>query len=125
MLTWLLRYPKLLGAGIAVAVVLAIGVHYKLVIGERNKLRIENSAYQAALIKAARNMELMAEDQRVAEAAAITAIEARRAARAALDKFRAGRQLDPESLAWGAQPIPVGERTRLCTALPEMSGCVE
>jgi hypothetical protein len=123
MLTWILRYPKLLGAGVMLVAIVAVGVHYKLVIGERNQLRIENTAYQAALIKAARNMEIIAEDQRVAEAAAITAINERAADRAALDALRAGRTEDPEAVAWGTQDVPSGERERLCEALPEMAGC--
>ena len=124
MLGVLLRYPKLLGAGIAVVVILSIGVHYRLVIGERNELRVEKIALEFDLAKAATNIEKYKENARVAaEATAIVAAE-RDAHRASLDLLREGREDDPEALEWAAQPLPAGELIRLCETLPEMTGCV-
>lgn len=120
---FLLRYPKLLGAGVMLIALAAFGVHYKLLTGERDQLRVEKVAFQSALLKAARNMELLQEDARIAELATANAIAAREASRAALEEFRRGREADPEAIAWGAQLLPIGELARLCVALPEMDGC--
>lgn len=120
---FLLRYPKLLGAGAMLIAIVAFGVHYKLLTGERDQLRVEKVAFQSALLKASRNMELLQEDARIAELATANAIFEREASRAALDAFRAGREEDPEAIAWGAQLMPLGELARLCVALPEMEGC--
>jgi hypothetical protein len=120
---FLLRYPKLLGAGVMLIALAAFGVHYKLLTGERDQLRLEKVSYQLALKKAALNMEILTEDARIAELATANAIFEREASRAALDAFRAGREDDPEALTWGAQLIPLGEIARLCLAVPEMNGC--
>ena len=124
MLTFLLKYPKLFGAGIAVVIILSIGVHYKLVIGERNDLRAEKIVLEADLEKAAANAEKYKENARIAAIATATVTAERNADRAALDTFRAGRRADPEAVAWAAQPLPAGELIRLCEVLPEMQGCV-
>ena len=120
----LLKYPKLLGAGIAVVVILSIGVHYRLVIGERNDLRQEKIVLELDLAKAAVNAAKYKENARVAaEATAIVAAE-RDAHRASLDLLREGREDDPEAMEWASQPLPAGELIRLCEILPEMTGCV-
>ena len=120
----LLKYPKLLGAGIAVVVILSIGVHYRLVIGERNDLRTEKIALEFDLAKAATNIEKYKENARIAAEATALVTAERDAHRASLDLLRAGREDDPEALEWAAQPLPAGELIRLCEALPEMTGCV-
>ena len=122
---FLLRYPKLIGAGIALALIVGFGIHYKLLTSERDQLRIEKVSFQLALKKAALNMEIMTADAVRAAEATITAARERDEAHAALDEFRAGREADPEAHAWGEQQIPSGEVARLCIALPEMAGCEE
>lgn len=125
MLGIILKYPKLVGAGLMLAAVISIGVHYRLVIGERNDLRATKIELEGELAKAARNAVLLKEDIRLATVATAEVTAERNSQITALNTLRAGRQIDSEARSWGAQPVPLGEITRLCKALPEMVGCAE
>ena len=118
-----LKRPKI-AIGIAVAVaVLAVGVHYKLVIGERDKLRVATVGYELAMETFRAREITLREDLRISDEAAAIAVAERTEARRTLDVFMAGREDDPESMEWAQQAIPIGELERLCQALPEMEGC--
>ena len=111
-------------AGIAIlGVISAIGMHYRHVVNERDKLEVQKVAFQQALEKAAASLATLQEDARNAQKATQDALAERDANRAALTKLQAARKEDPEAVAWAAQPIPLGEVARLCEALPEMDGC--
>ena len=120
---FLLNNARLIGGGLIAAALIGFGIHYKFLVKSRNQLKAEKVSFQLALSKAAANMELLAEDQRIAQAATARVIIEREDARAALEAFTEGRKLDPDSVAWGATLVPLGELTRLCTALPELAGC--
>ena len=107
-------------AGLAI---LAFGFHYKMLVGERDKLRVAEAGYKAATAAFIQRELVLREDARLAAEATATLAAERNADRAALDKLRVGRADDEESVVWGAQAIPVGEVARLCEALPEMVGC--
>jgi len=118
-----LRNPKfimLIALSVAVA---GFGVHYKLLKGERDKLRIAEVGYRRAVSMFEQREKILAADLAIAEQASRNAIREREASRVALDTFREGRKDDPESVAWGATLVPLGELARLCTALPELVGC--
>lgn len=118
-----LRNPKTV-AFIVLGVVLAsFAVHYKVVLGKNEELRVERAAHQETIAAHERREAIFAEDARIAAAATKDAIAQREEARAALEALRRGREADPEAVAWGAQLIPLGEVARLCVALPEMDGC--
>ena len=118
-----LKRPKI-AIGIVVAVaVLAVGVHYRLVIGERDKLRVAQVGYELAVENFRAREATLQEDLRISDEAAVIAIAERTKARRTLDVFIAGREDDPESMEWAQQVIPIGELERLCQALPEMEGC--
>lgn len=123
MLLNLIRSPKVLGALAVVLVVGALGVHHKLVLNERDRLRDENIALEANLETARANQRILEDALDLEREAAAVATAERDEARRAIDKFRAGRRDDPEALEWAAQPLPLGELERLCVALPEMDGC--
>ena len=111
-------------AGIAIlGVIAAVGMHYRHVINERDQLEVEKTAFKFALEKAAASLATLQEDARIAEQATKDAMAERDANRAALTQLQAARKEDPEAVEWAAQPIPLGEVTRLCQALPEMDGC--
>lgn len=119
----LLKYPRIALYGALATVALGFFGHYKYMSHKIDVLETEKAAFEFALAAAARNMAIMEEDAlRAAEATIITRRE-RDAAHAALDVLRAGRESDPESHAWGAQLVPLGELTRICIAIPELDGC--
>lgn len=118
-----LRRPRTLAAIVVGVGALAFGAHYFLLKSERDRLELERDAYQEAVDEFQRTNAILQEDIELARRAANEVIAERDAARRALDEFRAGRENDPESQEWAAEPIPAGERERLCTALPKMEGC--
>jgi hypothetical protein len=98
------------------AAVAAVGFHYRAVIAERDRLAADNAALKASAAELAASLETERD-------AARQAISDRADAQRKLDALRRGREADPEAQAWGAQPIPAGERQRLCHALPGAQGC--
>ena len=119
----LLRSPKVLGITAVVLVLGALGVHHKLVLSERDRLRDENAALGFDLETARANQQVLEDALDLEREAAAVATAERDEARRAIDKFRAGRRDDPEAQEWASQPLPLGELERLCVALPEMDGC--
>ncbi len=118
-----IRNPKtilFIVIGIAIA---GFGVHYKLLVGERDKLRVAQVGYELAVDNFRAREATLQEDLRLERKAAEIAVTERAEARRALDIFLAGREDDPESMEWAKQTIPIGELERLCQALPEMEGC--
>lgn len=103
--------------------IVGLGIHYKLLVGERDKLRVAEEGYKVAVAAFVKREATLQEDLRLANEAVVIVAAERDAQRATLDQFRAGRDSDPESQAWSALPIPIGELERLCLALPEMDGC--
>ena len=121
--TFSLKKPKTVAIVVVVLAALAFGVHYNLLKGERDKLRVAEAGYKRAITAFVVLESILREDARIAAEATATLTAERNADRAALDKLRTGRADDEESVVWGAQQIPVGEVARLCEALPEMVGC--
>lgn len=118
-----LRNPKTIVTGVLVLIVAGFAVHYKLLVSERDKLRIAEAGYENA-VSAFREREaaLQANIDREREAAIVSAAE-RDQARHTLSEFLNARQGDAEALEWAPKPLPAGEINRLCAALPEMEGC--
>lgn len=118
------KNPKTIMTIVAILAILAFGVHYKLIVGERDKLRI----VEQELLDVAAAFELreatFQEDLIRERVAAGVAVAERDAARRSVEDFRNARQ-DDESIEWAADQIPIGELERLCVALPEMVGCGE
>ena len=104
-------------------VILGLGVHYKMLVGERDKLRVATVGYELAVDTFRAREATLQEDLRIERTAAAIAVAERTEARRTLDVFMAGREDDPESMEWAQQAIPIGELERLCQALPEMEGC--
>lgn len=101
----------------------AFAVHYNLLVGERDKLRVAEAGYKLAVTAFVEREAVMREDIRLAaEATAIVTAE-RNSQISALNTLRAGRQIDQDARVWGEQALPIGEIARLCEALPEMVGC--
>lgn len=124
MVAWILKHPKLLGAGITILVIGAFAVHYRLLVGERDELRITKVELEGQLAAQKARADRYKAAEQAANVAAATAIAQRAEAQAALDRLRAGRTNDPEAQTWAAQPVPQGERARLCEALPTLKGCI-
>jgi len=99
------------------------GLHYKLLVGERNKLRVAETAYKAAFVAWELREATLQQDIRLAAQATAELVADRDAQRTALDLLRAGREGDAEAQVWGGQQLPLGEITRLCATLPGMTGC--
>lgn len=119
------KNPKtILFAGIGVAVLL-FGIHYKLLVGERDKLRVAEAGYELAVAAFIEREAVMREDIRLAAEATANLAAERNSQISALNTLRAGRQIDEDARAWGEQALPIGEIVRLCEALPEMVGCAE
>jgi len=120
-----LKKPKLvmfIVVGIAIA---GFGVHYKLIVGERDKLRIAEAGYEQAVAAFILREAVLKEDLRLAaEATAIVTAE-RNSNISALDALKRGRQIDPDARSWGKQALPIGEIRLLCETLPELIGCAE
>ncbi len=115
--------PKtILVAGISVAILL-FGIHYKMLVGERDKLRVAEAGYKLAVSAFERREATMREDIRLAAEATANLTAERNSQISALNTLRAGRQIDADARAWGEQALPIGEIVRLCEALPEMVGC--
>ncbi len=120
-----LKRPKLVMFIVAGLAIGAFGVHYKLIVGERDKLRVAEAGYKLAVEAFVEREAVMREDIRLAaEATAIVTAE-RNSQISALNRLRAGRQLDADARSWGEQALPISEIARLCEALPEMVGCAE
>ncbi len=102
--------------------VLLFGLHYKLLVGERDKLRVAEAGYKRAVTAFVAREETLQDDLRLEREAAQSAVNERDAARIAIDVFRSART-DTPSLQWAAQSVPVAEIERLCAALPDMEGC--
>ncbi len=118
-----LKRPKLVMAILASLVLVGFGVHYKMLVGERDKLKVATAGYEAAVVQfEAREASLQA-DLAIAQFAASQALPDRREARERLETFRRSRKSDAEAQAWAEQLLPIGEIQRLCTALPDMAGC--
>ena len=117
-----LKKPKTVAIAVAVFAVLAFGVHYKLLVGERDKLRVAEEGYKVAVAAFIDREAALQEDLRLEREAAQVAVTERDNAREAVKLFRNSR-VDAESIEWAAQSVPVGEMERLCAALPEMTGC--
>ncbi len=117
------KRPKVMIGIVAVLVLAGLGIHYKMLVGERDKLRVVTAGYEIAVENFRAREATMAEDLRIERTAAAIAVAERTEARRTLDIFMAGREDDPESLEWAQQAIPIGELERLCQALPGMKGC--
>lgn len=117
------KRPKTLLIIVGVLILVSFGVHYKMIVGERNKLRVAQVGYELAVDTFRAREATLQEDLRISDEAAVIAVAERTEARRTLDIFIAGRADDPESIEWAQQVIPVGELKRLCQALPEMKGC--
>ncbi len=118
-----LKRPKLvmfIVIGVAIA---GFGIHYKLLVGERDKLRVAETAYKLAVAAFEQREEVLREDIRLAAEATALVTADRNSQISALSALRAGRQTDQEARSWGEQALPIGEIVRLCEALPEMAGC--
>ncbi len=117
-----LKNPK---SVITIVVVLALGafaIHYKLLVGERDKLRVAEEGYKQAVAAFQAREATLHEDLLIERAAAVTALAERNEARRSVAAFREGRS-DQPSIDWARLAIPEGESSRLCEALPEMDGC--
>ena len=121
--TFSLKKPKTVAMIAAVVAILAFGVHYNMLVGERDKLRVAEVGYRRAVAAFVEREAILREDARIAAEATIKLTEQRNANISALDALRSLRQMDEEGRTWGTQPIPLGEVERLCTALPELEGC--
>lgn len=118
-----LKKPKTVAIIAAVLAVLSFGVHYKLIVGERDKLRVAEQGYKRAVEAFVLREAVLREDALLAAEATIKLTAQRNANISALDALRSLRQMDQEGRTWGSQPIPLGEISRLCEALPELKGC--
>ncbi len=117
------KRPKTVLIIAAVVAILAFGVHYKLIVGERDKLRVAEAGYKLAVASFILRESVLREDLRLAAEAAAVVTAERNSNISALNALRAGRQIDPDARSWGAQALPIGEISRLCETLPEMVGC--
>ena len=117
------KRPKVMIGIVAVLVFAGLGIHYKMLVGERDKLRTAQVGYGLAIDTFRAREATLQEDLRIERTAAAIAVAERTEARRTLDVFMAGREDDPESMEWAQQAIPIGELERLCQALPEMEGC--
>lgn len=117
-----LKKPKTIAIAVAVMAILAFGVHYKLIVGERDKLRVAEQGYKEAVAAFVVREATFQEDLIRERLAAGIAVAERDEARRSVEDFRNARQ-DEESVEWAGNQIPVGELERLCVALPEMVGC--
>jgi len=117
-----IKKPKMAGALVIGFAILAFGVHYKLIVGERDKLRVAEEGYKAAQEAFLVREADFQEDLRRERLAAGIAVAERDEARLSVETFRNSRT-DDESKEWAAGQIPVAELQRLCVALPEMEGC--
>lgn len=117
-----LKNPKTILFGAIGVGLLLFGLHYKLLVSERDKLRVAEIGYQTAVSAFVAREATLQEDIRKEREAAAIALSARDAIREALDTFRIMRT-DKPSIEWASQPVPNAEVERLCTALPEMAGC--
>lgn len=117
------KRPKVMIGIVAVLVLAGFGIHYKMLVGERDKLRVATVGYELAVDNFRAREATLQEDLRIERTAAAIAVAERTEARRTLDVFIAGREDDPESMEWAQQAIPIGELERLCQALPEMEGC--
>lgn len=115
---------KLAIGGTVLMMLLGAGVHYRIVLNQRDDLRIEKISFQITITRAAESIAAYEANAILQREATATAIADRNAAAAAVRTLREGRNDDAESMVWGAQLIPQDERDRLCVALPEMEGCV-
>lgn len=117
------KNPKTVLIIAAIVAILALAVHYKMLVSERDKLRTAQVGYELAVDTFRAREATLQEDLRIERTAAAIAVAERTEARRTLDVFMAGREDDPESMEWAQQAIPIGELERLCQALPEMEGC--
>ena len=117
------KRPKVMIGIVAVLILVGFGIHYNLIVGERDKLRVATAGYETAVENFRAREATLKEDLRIERTAAAIAVAERTEARRTLDVFMAGREDDPESMEWAQQAIPIGELERLCQALPEMKGC--
>ena len=117
------KRPKIMIGIVAVLVLAGLGIHYKMLVGERDKLRVVTAGYELAVDNFRAREATLKEDLRIERTAAAIAVAERTEARRTLDVFMAGREDDPEAMEWAQQAIPIGELERLCQALPEMEGC--
>ncbi len=117
------KNPKTVLTIVGILAIVAFSVHYKMLVGERDKLRVATVGYELAMETFRAREITLREDLRISDEAAAIAVAERTEARRTLDVFMAGREDDPESLEWAQQAIPIGELERLCQALPEMEGC--
>ena len=117
------KRPKVMIGIVAVLILAGFGIHYKMLVGERDKLRTAQVGFELAVDNFRAREATLKEDLRISDEAAAIAVAERTEARRTLDVFMAGREDDPESMEWAQQAIPIGELERLCQALPEMEGC--
>lgn len=118
MLASFLFRPKIIIGAALLALVFGAAWHYRSVIADRAELLSKN----VALALQVDALEVALHDER---AAVERVTRQRQSAQAALDALRAGRAGDEESVRWGAQAVPQGERGRLCAAMPWLAGCGE
>lgn len=118
-----IRRPKVVLGIVAIVIIAGFGIHYKMIVGERDKLRVAQVGYGLAIDAFRAREATLQEDLRISDEAAVIAVAERTEARRTLNTFLAGRENDPESMQWAQQSIPIGELERLCQALPEMEGC--
>lgn len=117
-----LKNPKTIMIGAAVFGVVMFGLHYTLLVGERDKLRVAEAGYERAISAFTAREATLKEDILLERQAAAIALSERNDARMVLEFFRSSRQ-DAPSIAWASLSIPEAEMKRLCAALPRASGC--
>ncbi len=117
-----LKRPKTVLMIAASVAILSFGLHYKLLVSERDKLRVAEAGYKRAVTAFVVREATLQEDIRIEREAAQIAVTERDVARLSVKAFINDRQ-DLESLEWADTNIPLPEIARLCIALPEMDGC--
>ncbi|KKK69016.1 hypothetical protein LCGC14_2938230, partial [marine sediment metagenome] len=106
------KRPKVMIGIVAVLILAGFGIHYKMLVGERDKLRVAQVGYELAVDTFRAREATLKEDLRISDEAAAIAVAERTEARRTLDVFMAGREDDPESMEWAQQAIPIGQLER-------------
>ncbi len=118
-----MKNPKMVMVGVVGFAIIVFGIHYKLLVGERDKLRVAEAGYKLAVSAFVQREATLREDIRLAAEATALVTAERNSHISALVRLNAGRQADEDARSWGEQALPIGEIVRLCEALPEMIGC--
>ena len=118
-----LKKPKTVALLVASLAVGSFLIHYNLLVGERDKLRVAEAGFKRAITAFTQREAVLREDVRLATVANEILTAERNSDILALSTLRAGRESDSEARSWGRQALPISEISRLCETLPEMAGC--